>query len=75
MLFVSEVYGAGESGSYAESHESLLKALPAAHFMPLVKSSKLLEEHLKPGDLLLTMGAGDITNFGRSLFETENTSS
>jgi len=63
-VIVSEVYAAREP-KQDFSAEQVVKAMnnPAAHFIPsLPEISNYLLAHLKPGDVLIVMSAGDADN-------------
>ena len=75
LVFITEIYGAGEpvlpdisgkdvfQGIVRQGHPGV-KYVEDSAVMP-----KLLLEHLQPGDLFLTLGAGDIWKVGEELLE------
>lgn len=71
-VILLDVYGAGETPMPNVSAQALAEAMdhPAVEYWPTM-DSELIEARLRamltPDDLLLTMGAGDITRIGRHL--------
>ncbi len=73
VLLVTDVYAAGEAPIEGADSESLVAAVRRhghrdAHWIP--KRADLtagLQERLQPGDVVLTLGAGDITKTPREL--------
>ena len=69
-VVVTEIYAAGESPIPGITGESVVESLRAhgqkeVHFVPkLNELPEILKDFTKPGDLLLTFGAGTITNVG-----------
>lgn len=72
-LFVTDIYPAGESPIEGVSGQALVEAIdhPQKKYFDLThpESSQLLKESLGEGDILLTLGAGDIYKFGEKLLE------
>jgi len=70
---VLEVYPAGEPPipgvSGARVAEAARRFGAAAHFMEWNEALAYLRETVQPGDLILTMGAGDVWKLGRALVE------
>ena len=70
---LSEIYGAGESPIEGVTGERLFQEIQTVQgdgvfFVPDRKAmAAFLVACLKPGDLLLTMGAGDITHLGQEI--------
>ena len=62
-LFLCELYPAGEEPVEGVSSEALAEATGARYCGSLEDAVKLLRNYLKPGDVLLTLGAGDVTRF------------
>jgi UDP-N-acetylmuramate--alanine ligase len=64
-LFVTEIYPAGESPIPGNSHEQLIAEIrqekKACHFASRKEITQTLSGFLRPYDVLLTLGAGDIT--------------
>lgn len=65
-------YAAGEDPINGADDEALIKALKAQNVavQPLGAWAKHWQTDLRPGDVLLTQGAGDVTHLVGSLFET-----
>ncbi len=74
-LIVLPIYGAGEAPIEGVSAEALCRAIAEhghkqARYLPgIVEAAAHLRETLAPGDLLLTLGAGDVWKVGRRLLE------
>jgi UDP-N-acetylmuramate--alanine ligase len=72
-LFLTEIYAAGESTIPGISGAKLAQGIRTAGHPPLTfveQKDRLVEEvlpQLKPGDLVLTLGAGDIWKTGPAL--------
>ncbi len=67
-LVVTEIYAAGERNPGTLSAADLAALVPGAHFAPdFVTAREHLEALVKPGDLVLVMGAGDIRRLGDEL--------
>jgi len=62
-LFICDIYSAGEEPIEGISSERLARECGAIYCGSLEGAVSRLREHLKPGEVLLTLGAGDITNF------------
>ena len=75
MLVLTEIYAAGEPRIAGISSEHLFEGLKKyGHkdvcFMPDLKSAeKHLLQQLKPGDIFLTLGAGDVWQAGQKIME------
>ncbi len=69
LVLVTEVYAARESDPGNVSGRGIADLLPQpAGYTPTLEEALLwLEEHMRPGDVLLTLGAGDITTLGPRL--------
>lgn len=76
---VLDVYAAGESPIPGVSGEALAeraRALGAnVRYLNREEAFRYLEETLEPGDLLLTLGAGDVGRLSRALAEGKTTAS
>jgi UDP-N-acetylmuramate--alanine ligase len=75
-IVLMDVYGAGEqpvpgvSGkSVADAICSVLPGRPVAYFPHRAELIAYLERSTRPGDALLTLGAGDVTSVGEELLE------
>ena len=75
LLFLTEIYAAGESPIPGVNGERLAQTIQGSGGPPLTyvpRKEELVEKvlpHLRSGDLVLTMGAGDIWKTGRALLE------
>jgi len=75
LLFLTEIYAAGESPIPGVTGERLAQTIQGSGGPPLTyvpNKEELVEKvlpHLRSGDLVLTMGAGDIWKTGRALLE------
>ena len=73
MVFITEIYGAGESRSNGVSGRSVYEGVrsaghPGVHFIEENGSkTDYIIDHLNAGDLVLTLGAGDIWKTGEEL--------
>ncbi|MDR1156999.1 MAG: UDP-N-acetylmuramate--L-alanine ligase [Oscillospiraceae bacterium] len=68
LIFLSEIYAAREQNVMGLSAATLASALPGARFFPaLADIAPALAAEARPGDLILTMGAGDIWRVGEDL--------
>lgn len=73
-LVLADIYAARETDTLGVSSEALAKEVQAlgtdAHYFPSFEEIEdFLESHCAPGDLLITMGAGDVVNIGESLLK------
>ncbi|MCP5491550.1 MAG: UDP-N-acetylmuramate--L-alanine ligase [Chlamydiales bacterium] len=66
VTFITDVYSAGEVPIKGIDGASLAKAANANYLNP-----EHVHAFLRPGDLLVTMGAGDITQWGEKLLKAE----
>jgi len=72
-VIITDIYAAGEKALNGVNGSAVADALvrhghPSVTYQPdLREISKLLSELLQPGDILLTLGAGDIWKLGDSL--------
>ena len=73
VLFLTEIYAAGEDPIHGTSGQRLLEAVQscghrdATFVSERSDLSARVHARLRPGDLLLTLGAGDITHLGDEL--------
>jgi len=68
QVIVTEIYGAGESNPEGLSAIELAKLVPGAQYCPDFAAARAaLEESVRPGDLVLCMGAGSITELAHEL--------
>jgi UDP-N-acetylmuramate--alanine ligase len=75
LLFLTEIYPAGESPIPGVTGERLAQTIEGSGGPPLTyvpRKEELVDKvlaDLRPGDMVLTMGAGDIWKTGRALLE------
>jgi UDP-N-acetylmuramate--alanine ligase len=76
-IFISNIYEAGESNIYNIDHISLVNSINLLNHQsdfacPFTYSEKelcnILDSEIKPGDIVVFMGAGSITNWSKLLF-------
>jgi UDP-N-acetylmuramate--alanine ligase len=73
MVFVTEIYGAGERRLEGVTGRAIYEGIrhaghPAVHFVAENGiTADIILDHLHPGDLVLTLGAGDIWKTGEEL--------
>jgi UDP-N-acetylmuramate--alanine ligase len=77
-VILMDVYGAGEHPVPGVSGKLLADAVcraypgrPVAYFPHRAELLGFLEQTIKPGDVLLTLGAGDVSAIAEELFERE----
>lgn len=74
VLFITDIYAAGETPIEGVSGQKLSEQVdhPACQFISRKEDPQLnqVREFLKPGDILLTLGAGDISKLGEQMTET-----
>lgn len=73
-LVLADIYAARETDtlgiSSADLAEEVKKLGTDAHYFPSFKEIEIfLKEHCAPGDLLITMGAGDVVTVGEELLK------
>lgn len=70
VVVLAEIYAARERNTVGISSEDLLKELPnAVYCATLPEVTEKLRALAKPGDVILTVGAGDIYRAGEALFK------
>lgn len=68
IAVLAEIYAARESNQLGISSNDLCKKIPNALYCPTLPSvTQKLKELAQPGDLILTVGAGDIYKAGEAL--------
>ena len=73
LVFVTEIYSAGEPRLNGVTGRAIYEGIrhtghPAVHFVgEKAGTTDIILDHLHPGDLVLTMGAGDIWKTGEEL--------
>jgi UDP-N-acetylmuramate--alanine ligase len=71
VVVVLEIYAAGEEAPGRVSAAELAERVPGASFAPDLDSARRqLEKLVRPGDLVLVMGAGDVWRLGHELANT-----
>jgi UDP-N-acetylmuramate--alanine ligase len=77
-VLITDIYGAGEAPVPHLSHSLIQQEIQAAsavscHYVPRPALSHYLSQYLQPNDVVVTLGAGDITKVGsETLFMLEN---
>lgn len=67
-LLVTEIYPAGEEPIRGVSGEWLSRKIPRARFVPDLETMlEIVRREIRPGDVAITLGAGDIWKVGRAL--------
>ena len=70
VVVLAEIYAARERNTVGVSSKDLLKKIPGAVYCEtLPKVTAYLKEIAQPGDVILTVGAGDIYRAGEALFK------
>ena len=71
VALVAEIYAAREKNTIGISSRSLAEQVPGAVYCPTLEEvTARLRELARPGDLILTVGAGDIHLAGEALVES-----
>ncbi len=76
-LYVMDVYAASEEPIEGINAESFIKALKiqAVHAKGNIKeAAAIIAQDLRNGDIVITLGAGDVTNIGKEIEENYKTS-
>jgi UDP-N-acetylmuramate--alanine ligase len=74
-LFLADIYSAGEKAFEGVNSESLAKAIAShghrgvVYLGPVGEMAGYLQERLKPGDVVMTLGAGNIYQVGEDLLK------
>ena len=72
QLVLAEIYAARERNTVGISSADLAEKIPGCVFCEtLPEVTAWLKENVQPGDLVLTVGAGDIYRAGEALLKTE----
>lgn len=70
-VFVTDIFAAGESPIGAVSHADVMKELPSkTRYAPRNKLVEAIATSVRPHDVVVTLGAGDITKVGPELLQT-----
>lgn len=76
VLVLAEIYAAREQNVLGISSADLAAQIPGSYFCETLQAvTAQLKELIRPGDLVLTMGAGDIFRAGEALFADGNETS
>ena len=68
QVVLAEIYAAREQNTIGISSADLAREIPGAVFCPtLAEAAQALRDLARPGDLILTVGAGDIYTVGEAL--------
>ena len=68
MTLLAEIFAARETNEIGISSRDLAEKIPGSkYFATLEELSDYLKEIARPGDLILTVGAGDIYTVGEEL--------
>ena len=72
VTLLAEIYAAREINDLGISSKDLCQEIPGSEYFPTLKSLTVrLREIAQPGDLILTVGAGDIYTVGEALVKGE----
>lgn len=72
LTYLAEIYAARETNVLGISSEDLSKQIPNSLFFPTFEElEKALGWTIAPGDLVLTVGAGDVYKIGEALVEAD----
>ncbi|MBP3520430.1 MAG: UDP-N-acetylmuramate--L-alanine ligase [Oscillospiraceae bacterium] len=72
VTLLAEIYAAREINDLGISSKDLCQEIPGSEYFPTLKSlTARLREIAQPGDLILTVGAGDIYTVGEALVKGE----
>lgn len=70
VLVLAEIYAARERNDFGISSQDLAKEIPGAVYCETLPDvTEYLRSHVQPGDLVLTIGAGDIFRAGEALLK------
>ena len=70
VLILAEIYAARERNTYGISSMDLVSKIPGSVYCAtLPEVTDYLRRNIQPGDLVLTIGAGDIFRAGEALFK------
>lgn len=72
VTLLAEIYAARENNDLGISSRDLSECIPGSEYFATLKSlTQRLREMARPGDLILTVGAGDIYTVGEALISGE----
>ena len=70
VLVIAEIYAARERNTIGISSNDLVQQIPGSVFLEtLPQVTEFLRETVQPGDVVITMGAGDIFRAGEALLK------
>ena len=70
MLLLAEIYAARERNTVGISSKDLTEKVEGAIYCPTLPAvTEQLRQIVRPGDVVITMGAGDIFRAGEALLE------
>ena len=73
ITLLAEIYAARETNTLGISSNDLAREIPGSIYCPtLADVTRQLRRLAQPGDLILTVGAGDIYQAGEALLKTDN---
>jgi len=77
LIIITDIYSAGEKPIPGVNSKLIVDTIISSRsgaqlaYLPKLKNMRnYLREHLEPGDMLLTMGAGDVWQVGEEYLET-----
>lgn len=72
LCYLAEIYAAREKNTLGVSSSDLAENIPGAkHYKTFDEIEKSLRETAEPGDIILTVGAGDVYKMGESLVASD----
>ena len=72
VTLLAEIFAAREDNDLGISSKDLCQHIPGSEYFPTLKAlTARLRELAQPGDLILTVGAGDIYTVGENLVKSE----
>ena len=72
LVVLTDIYAAREKNTIGISSRDLVERIPGAEYCPsLLEAAELLRGVARPGDLILTVGAGDIYTAGEMLVNSK----
>ena len=73
QVILAEIYAARERNTIGISSADLVAQIPGSVYCEtLPEVTEYLRQNVREGDIILTMGAGDIFRAGEALLQTEN---
>ena len=69
-VVLSDIMGSREENTIGISSEDITSRIPGAHYLPTFEEiTEFVTEHTEEGDLVLTMGGGDIYKCARMIYQ------